>query len=113
MSAGPTAVPRFANLDSRPRLGLIHQGRTGHESPAEGRIAKMNDKAKKVSKLRMGAGVALATVGLSLAGSLAPAIASADPWVPFSGPFHPVRHYAADVLHPVWALTHPVRASIP
>ena len=40
----------------------------------------MNAKAKKVSKLRMGAGVALATVGLSLAGSLAPAIASADPW---------------------------------
>ena len=41
----------------------------------------MNAKAKKVSKLRMGAGVALATVGLSLAGSLAPAVASADPWV--------------------------------
>ena len=47
----------------------------------------MNAEAKRVPKLRMGAGVALATVGLSLAGSLAPAVASADPWVPFSGPF--------------------------
>ena len=53
----------------------------------------------------MGAGVALATVGLSLAGSLAPAVASADPWVPFSGSLHPARHYAADILHPFWALT--------
>jgi hypothetical protein len=70
----------------------------------------MNAKAKKVSNLRIGAGVALATVGLSLAGSVAPAVASADPWVPFSGPLRPVRHCAADVLHPVWALRHPVRA---
>ena len=52
----------------------------------------MTAKAKKVSKLRMGAGVAVAAVGLSLAGSLAPAVASAAPLVPFSGPFHPVRH---------------------
>jgi hypothetical protein len=73
----------------------------------------MNAKAKKVSKLRMGAGVALATVGLSLAGSLAPAVASADPWVPSSGHRHPVRHYVADVTHPVWALTHPARAFVP
>ena len=73
----------------------------------------MNAKAKNVSKLRMGAVVALATLGLSLGGSLAPAVASADPWVPFSGPLHPVRHYAADALHPWWALRHPVRALIP
>ena len=73
----------------------------------------MTAKAKKVSKLRMGAGVAVAAVGLSLAGSLAPTVASAAPLVPFSGPFHPVRHYAANALHPVWALRHPVRALIP
>ena len=70
-------------------------------------------KAPKVSKLRMAAGVAAGTIGLSLAASLMPAVASADPWVPYSGPLHPVRHYAADVLHPVWTLTHPLRALIP
>lgn len=73
----------------------------------------MNAKAKKVSKLRMAAGVLLATVGLSLIGSLVPANASADPWQPFSGPRHPVRHYLGDVEHPIWAITHPVRALIP
>jgi hypothetical protein len=70
-------------------------------------------KAQKVSKLRIAAGVAVGTIGLSLVGSLMPAVASADPWVPFSGPLHPVRHYAADVLHPIWAITHPIRATIP
>jgi hypothetical protein len=70
-------------------------------------------KTGKVSKLRMAAGVMLGTLGLSLAASLAPAVANADPWVPYSGPFHPFRHYAADILHPGWALTHPLRASIP
>jgi hypothetical protein len=71
-------------------------------------------KAKaKVSKVRMAAGVGLATIGLSVAGSLLPAVASADPWVPGTGPLHPVRHYAADVLHPGWALRHPVRALVP
>ncbi len=59
----------------------------------------MNANAKKPSKLRMAAGVAVGTIGLSLVGSLMPAVASADPWVPYSGPLHPVRHYAADVLH--------------
>src|ERR1700755_1265814 len=73
----------------------------------------MHDKARKVSKLRVAAGVAVGTIGLSLVGSLMPAVASADPWVPYSGPLHPVRHYAADVLHPVWALTHPLRAAVP
>jgi hypothetical protein len=72
----------------------------------------MKARAKKVSKLRMAAGVGLGTIGLSLMGSLMPAVASADPWVPCSGPLHPVRHYAADILHPVWAITHPVRALI-
>jgi hypothetical protein len=70
-------------------------------------------KSKKVSKLRVAAAGLLAAVYLSLLGSLAPAVASADPWVPFSGPIHPMRHYAADVLHPVWAITHPVRATMP
>jgi hypothetical protein len=73
----------------------------------------MKAKATKVSKLRMAAAVVLGTIGLSLIGSLMPAVASADPWVPYSGPLHPVRHYAADVLHPIWAITHPVRALIP
>lgn len=73
----------------------------------------MTAKAQKVSKLRIAAGAALAMVGLTLAGSITPAIASADPWVPFSGPLHPGRHYAADVLHPVWAARHPVRALVP
>jgi hypothetical protein len=70
-------------------------------------------KSKKVSKLRVGAAGLLAAVALSLLGSLAPAIASADPWVPFSGPLHPIRHYAADVLHPVWSIRHPIRATTP
>ena len=70
-------------------------------------------KSKKVSKMRVGAAGLLAAVGLSVLGSLAPAVASADPWVPFTGPFRPMRHYAADVLHPVWAVTHPIRATMP
>jgi hypothetical protein len=73
----------------------------------------MSAKATKVSKLRMAAGVAVGTLGLSLIGSLLPATASADPWVPYSGPLHPVRHYAANVLHPAWTLTHPIRSALP
>ncbi len=73
----------------------------------------MKSKAEKVSKLRVAAGVAVGTLGLSLIGSLVPAVASADQWVPYSGPLHPARHYAADVLHPLWTLTHPLRAAIP
>jgi hypothetical protein len=70
-------------------------------------------KSNKVSKLRVAAAGLLAAVGLSLLASLAPATASAAPWVPYSGPLHPVRHYAADILRPVWAITHPIRAAIP
>ena len=66
--------------------------------------------SNKVSKVRVGAATMLAAVGLSL---VAPAIASADPWVPGSGPLHPIRHYAADMTHPVWAWTHPLRALTP
>ncbi len=73
----------------------------------------MKAKVTKVSKLRMAAGVAVGTLGLSLMGSLMPAVASADPWVPDSGPLHPARHYAANVTHPLWTLTHPIRAAIP
>jgi hypothetical protein len=73
----------------------------------------MNANNTKVSKLRIAAGVGLGTIVLSLVGSLMPAAASADPWVPYSGPLHPNRHYAADVLHPLWTLRHPVRAAIP
>jgi hypothetical protein len=72
-----------------------------------------NAKPAKVSKIRIAAGVALATFGLSLAGALVPATASADPYVPYSGPLHPIRHYAADALHPIYTVTHPVRSLIP
>jgi hypothetical protein len=71
------------------------------------------NKAPKPSKVRMGAAVLLGAVGLSLAGALVPATASADPWVPYSGPLHPLRHYAADVLHPGYTITHPLRSLIP
>ena len=76
-------------------------------------IARADTRTKKASKLRVAAASVLAAVGLSILGSLAPAVASADPWVPFSGPLHPIRHYAADVLHPVWTARHPIRATIP
>jgi hypothetical protein len=68
---------------------------------------------KKVSTVRVGAAGLLTAVGLSVLGSLAAPIASADPWVPATGPLHPIRHYAADVLHPVWTVRHPVRAMVP
>jgi hypothetical protein len=67
----------------------------------------------KTAKLRIAAGGLFAAVGLSLLGSLAAPIASADPWVPGSGPLHPIRHYAADMTHPIWAITHPLRAMTP
>jgi hypothetical protein len=73
----------------------------------------MSAKAKKVSKLRMAAGVVLATGGLSLVGSLTPAVASADPYQPFTGPGHPILHYLGNMEHPIWAITHPLRALIP
>jgi hypothetical protein len=60
--------------------------------------------------MRVGAATMLAAVGLSL---VAPAVASADPWVPFSGPLHPIRHYAADLTHPGFVLRHPIRALTP
>lgn len=68
---------------------------------------------KAVSRLRMGAAVLLGTVGLSVIGSLAPAIASADPYQPNTGPGHPVAHYVGDVEYPFWAITHPWRALTP
>jgi hypothetical protein len=67
----------------------------------------------KTSKVRVAAAGLLAGVGLSLLGTLAAPVASADPYVPFSGPLHPIRHYAADVLHPVYTITHPIRSIIP
>jgi hypothetical protein len=76
-------------------------------------IAQADTKTKQASKLRVAAATVLGAVALSILGSLAPAVASADPWVPFSGPLHPIRHYAADVLHPVWSVTHPIRSSLP
>ena len=68
---------------------------------------------KKVSKFRIAAGVGLGAIGLSIAGSLMPAVASASPDVPHSGHLHPVRHYAANFLNPGWTLTHPFNAALP
>lgn len=68
---------------------------------------------KKVSRLRIAAGVGLGAIGLSIAGSLMPAVASASPDVPHSGHLHPVRHYAANFLNPGWTLTHPFNAALP
>jgi len=70
-------------------------------------------KAPKSSKVRMGAAILLGTLGLSVAGALVPATASANPYVPFSGPLHPIRHYAADALHPIYTITHPIRSLLP
>jgi hypothetical protein len=67
----------------------------------------------KSPKLRVAAAGLLAGVSLSVLGSLAAPIASADPWVPFSGPLHPIRHYAADLTHPGFVLRHPIRALTP
>ena len=67
----------------------------------------------KASKVRVAAAGLLAGVGLSVLGSLAAPVASADPWVPYTGPLHPIRLYAADVIHPVWTVTHPIRAAMP
>jgi hypothetical protein len=66
-----------------------------------------------VSKMRVAAAGILTAIGFSLLGTLAAPIASADPWVPGTGPLHPIRHYAADVLHPIWSVTHPLRALVP
>ncbi len=44
----------------------------------------------KISTVRVGAATMLAAVGL-----------------------HPIRHYAADVLHPIYSITHPIRSIIP
>ncbi len=73
----------------------------------------MNAPKSSVSKLRVTAGVVLGSVGLSLVASLMSPVASADPYQPFSGPRHPVRHYVGDIEHPIWALRHPVRALTP
>jgi hypothetical protein len=66
-----------------------------------------------VSKLRVAAAGILTAVGFSLLGTLAAPVASADPWVPHSGPLHPIRHYAADLTHPGFDLRHPIRALLP
>ena len=67
-----------------------------------------------MSKTRTRAAVLVGALGVSFVGALAiPAVASADPWQPWSGPAHPVRHYLGDIEHPIWAVTHPFRAFIP
>lgn len=80
---------------------------------AAGAEAQPGAQTKKVSKLRIAAGVGVATIGLAVAGSLMPAVASASPYVPRSGHLHPVRHYAANFLNPGWTITHPIRAALP
>ena len=67
-----------------------------------------------MSKIRKGAAVLVGAIVLSFSGALVvPAVASADPWQPYSGPLHPVRHYLGDVEHPIWSITHPIRAVTP
>ena len=68
-----------------------------------------------MSKARSKVVVVLGALGVLLLGALAaPAVASADPWQPYwTGPWHPVAHYAGDIDHPVWAVTHPVRSLTP
>lgn len=73
----------------------------------------MSTNTKTLSKLRVAAAGLLAGVSLSIAGSLAAPVASADQWVPGSGPTHPIRHYAADLKHPGFDLRHPIRAAVP
>lgn len=59
--------------------------------------------------------VLLGSLAVSTLGALAAAgVAAADPWLPWwSGPDHPVRHYAGDLEHPIWSVTHPIRSLIP
>jgi hypothetical protein len=76
-------------------------------------ITQADTKAKKVSPLRVAAAGVLGAVGLSIVGSLVPAVASADPYQPYTGPRHPIAHYLGDVQYPGWALTHPIRALVP
>jgi hypothetical protein len=73
----------------------------------------MNANTKTSPNLRVAAAGLLAGVSLSILGSLAAPVASADPWVPHSGPLHPIRHYAADLTHPGFDLRHPLRAAMP
>jgi hypothetical protein len=75
--------------------------------------SRVRNSTMNVSKLRVAVAGVVTAVGFSFLGTLAAPVASADPWVPFSGPLHPLRHYAADVLHPVWTVRHPVRSLIP
>jgi hypothetical protein len=77
-------------------------------------VGAVTNKGARVSKIRIAVAAVLTAFGLSCAGALVvPAVASADPWQPYSGPFHPVRHYLGDVEHPFWAINHPVRAATP
>jgi hypothetical protein len=73
----------------------------------------MNANTQTSPKLRVAAAGLLAGVSLSIFGSLAAPVASADPWVPGSGPLHPIRHYAADLRHPGFDARHPIRAAVP
>lgn len=73
----------------------------------------MNANTKTSSRLRVAAAGLLAGVSLSVLGTLAAPVASADPWVPGSGPLHPIRHYAADLRHPGFDVRHPIRAAVP
>ena len=75
--------------------------------------SQADTKVKKPSRPRIAAGLLLGAIGLSIVGSLLPAVASADPGIPNSGPLHPIRHYAANDLEPGWALRHPIRAMVP
>jgi hypothetical protein len=76
-------------------------------------IAQADTKTKRISKLRVAAAGVLGAVGLSIVGSLVPAVASADPYQPNTGHRHPVAHYFGDVEYPGWTITHPIKALVP
>jgi hypothetical protein len=76
-------------------------------------IAQADTTTKKVSTLRIAAAGVLGAVGLSIIGSLVPAVASADPYQPNTGHRHPIAHYFGDVEYPGWTITHPIKALVP
>lgn len=77
------------------------------------KVAQADTNVKKTSKLRIAAAGVLGAAGLSLVGLLLPAVASADPYQPHTGPRHPVAHYFGDMEYPGWTITHLPAALIP
>lgn len=100
------------------KVGRLRSGGVGviepqHEKHDEEEGITMSANSKTSPKLRVAAAGLLAGVAMSVLGAVSAPIASADQWVPGSGPLHPIRHYAADARHPGFDLRHPIRAAVP